>query len=110
MIPMKVWIGSQRKEREAFYKAETVRRLTEASPEGAKAVVEMLREQDRIERAKKHEGMKIGGLVNIAVGLALIVFLKMMIPYQAAYLCGLIPGFIGVAFLVYVFFMAKPVA
>jgi hypothetical protein len=108
-IPVTAWIEGQRKEREAFYRAETVRRLTESSGEGAKAAIELLREQDRIERAKKHEGMKIGGLVNIGVGLALIVFLKMMVPYQAAYLCGLIPGFIGVALLVYVFFMAKPV-
>ena len=38
-------IDSQRKEREAFDKAETFRRLTESSGEGAKAAIEMLREQ-----------------------------------------------------------------
>jgi len=27
----------------------------------------------------------------------------------AGYLCGLIPGFIGVAILIYVFFMAGPI-
>ena len=108
-IPVTAWIESQRKEREAFYRAETVRRLTEASGEGAKAAIELLREQDRIERAKKHEGMKIGGLVNLGVGLALIAFLHMLIPDQAVFMCGLIPAFIGLALLVYVFFMAKPV-
>ena len=108
-IPVTAWIEGQRKEREAFYRAETVRRLTEASGEGARAAVELLREQDRIERGKRHEGLKIAGLVNVSVGLALIVFLHMLLPYQAVYMCGLIPAFIGMAFLVYVFFMAKPV-
>lgn len=108
-IPVTTWIESQRKEREAFYRAETVRRLTEASSEGAKAAVELIREQDRIERAKKHEGLKIGGLVNIGVGVGLLIFLRMLIREEAVYLCGLIPLLIGVALLVYVFFMAKPV-
>ena len=31
------WVDTQRKEREAFYKTETLRRITEASGEGAKA-------------------------------------------------------------------------
>ena len=35
------WVDTQRKEREAFYKTETLRRITEASGEGAKAAVEL---------------------------------------------------------------------
>ena len=109
-IPVTAWIEGQRKEREAFYRAETVRRLTEASGEGAKAAIELLREQDRIERGKRHEGLKIGGLVNLGVGSALIPFLHQLIPGSAVFMCGLIPAFIGLALLVYVFFMAKQVA
>jgi zinc transporter ZupT len=108
-IPVTTWIDSQRREREAFYKAETVRRLTESSGEGAKAAVELLREQDRIERAKRREGIKIGGLVNLAVGVALVVFLHQLIPGQAVYLSGLIPLMIGIALLIYAIYMAKPV-
>ena len=108
-IPVTTWIDSQRKEREAFYKAETIRRLAEASGDGAKAAVELIREQDRIERVKKHEGLKIGGLVNLGVGIGLMIFLHLLIPGQAVYLCGLIPAMIGLALLIYVFFMAKPV-
>ena len=106
-LPITTWIEGQRKEREAFYKAETVRRLTEASGEGAKAAVELIREQERIDRAKRREGVKIGGLINVAVGVALIVFLHMLIPNEAVYLCGLIPGFIGLAMLIYVFLLAS---
>jgi len=106
-LPVTTWLESQRKEREAFYKAETVRRLTEASSEGAKAAVELIREQDRIERAKRHEGLKIGGLINLGIGLALIAFLHMLIPDKAVYMCGLIPAAIGVALLAYVLLLAK---
>jgi hypothetical protein len=108
-IPVTTWIESQRKEREAFYRAETVRRITEASGEGAKAAVELLREQDRIERGKKYEGLKIGGLVNVGIGLGLSIFLYMLLPGKGVYLCGLIPGMIGVALLTYVYLLAKPV-
>jgi hypothetical protein len=108
-IPVTSWIDSQRREREAFYRAETMRRLAEASGEGAKAAVEMLREQSRLEQVKKREGMKIGGLVNICVGVALMIFLRALVRDEPVYLCGLIPGFIGVALLVYVLFLAAPV-
>ena len=40
-IPLVTFIENRRKEREAFYKAETLRRLTEASGEGAKAALEL---------------------------------------------------------------------
>ena len=109
-IPLTSWIDSQRREREAFYKAETMRRLTESSSEGAKAAIELLREQDRMERTKKREGMKIGGLINIAIGVALMVFLHALVTDGApVYLCGLIPGLIGVALLAYALFLAPKV-
>jgi len=108
-IPLVSWIDSRRKEREAFYKADTMRRLAESSGEGARAAIEMLREEDRLKRIKTREGMKIGGVINIAVGLALMIFLHALETREPAYLCGLIPTMIGVAMLVYVFLLSKPV-
>lgn len=103
------WVDTQRKEREAYYKAETLRRVTEASGEGAKSALELMREDERLKRIHTHEGMKIAGLVNIGVGISLLIFLHALLPGTAIYLCGLIPGFIGVGFLVYVYFLAAPV-
>ena len=108
-IPVTTWIDSQRKEREAFYKAETVRRLTESSGDGAKAAIELLREQERLGQIKKREGMKIGGVINLAVGIALMIFLHALISGEPVYLCGLIPGLIGVALLAYALLLSpKP--
>jgi len=106
-IPLTTWIESQRKEREAFYRADTFRRLAEAPGEGAKAALELLREQDRREHLKKREGMKIGGLINIGVGIGLTAMFWAIGGPHGPYLVGLIPGFIGVALLVYVYFMSE---
>jgi hypothetical protein len=105
-IPTVTWIDSQRKEREAFYKAETFRRLAEASGEGGKAALELLRQQSRFERQKGREGMKIGGIICIGVGAAMCL---LVIPqHDHGFMVGLIPGFIGVALLIYVYLLAAP--
>jgi len=108
-IPLVSWIDSRRKEREAFYKAETMRRLAESSTEGAKMAIEMLGAENRLGRAKKREGLKIGGLINIGVGAGLMVFLHSLIGPGGPYLCGLIPLLIGVAMLLYVYVLAAPI-
>jgi hypothetical protein len=110
-IPLVTWIESRRKEREAYYKAETFRRLAESSGDGAKAAMELLREESRQKQIKIIEGLKVGGLINVCVGVSLVIFLRSLIGGGAGspYLCGLIPGMVGVAMLAYVFFLARPV-
>lgn len=107
-IPLVTFLDNRRKEREAFYRAETLRRVAEAPGDGARAALEILREEERLTAVKKIEGMKIGGLVNIGVGLGLLIFLRFMIGGGpgSPYLCGLIPAFIGVALLGYALFLA----
>jgi len=104
-----VWLGTKRRTQEAFYRAETLRRITETSGEGAKAAIELLREDERLMRIKSREGRKIGGLINIAVGLALMVFLGFQLHGRPVFLVGLIPALIGVAMLVYTYSLATPV-
>jgi hypothetical protein len=108
-IPLVSWIEGRRKEREAFYKAETMRRLTESSGEGARVALELMREEHRLKQLKQMEGLKLGGLINIAVGIGLAIMLYALTGKSGTYLAGAIPGLIGVALLVYAFFMAEPV-
>ena len=113
------WTNMQRKEREAFYRAETLRRITEASGDGAKAALELMKEDERVRARKGREGLKIGGLINVAVGIGLGLAFRAMFgsgggPITSGgtgsvYLCGLIPALIGVAMLVYVYMLAGPV-
>ena len=52
------WVDSQRKEREAFYKAETLRRITEASGEVSRPPSICSTRMSR-SRVKAREGLKI---------------------------------------------------
>jgi ferric-dicitrate binding protein FerR (iron transport regulator) len=110
-ITVNGWIKSRQEEREAFYRAETLRRITESSSEGAKEAIELMKAQNRQELLKKREGMKIGGLVCVAVGAAMVIFMRQLMGSDPGvpYLVGLIPGFVGVALLVYVMVLAGPV-
>jgi len=109
-LPTVIWLEKRQKEREAFYKSDTIRRISEASGEGAKAAMEMMREEARLERLKKREGMKVGGLICVAVGAGMVIFMRAMTATEpdVPYLVGLIPGLIGVAMLVYVYALAGP--
>ncbi len=110
------WVDSQRKEREAFYKSETLRRITEASGEGAKAAVELLREDERLKAIKARESIKIAGLINVSIGIAMMIVFGGLFGFGggsiqkgelgSVYLCGLIPECIGIAMLVYVYLLA----
>ena len=103
---------SPRAEREAYYHAEMIKKIVESGA-GSAPAIEYLREQERIQAAKRLDGIKLGGLINIAVGLALILCLSWMTGFArgAAGAVGLIPLFIGVALLVYAFWLApKPEA
>jgi|HubBroStandDraft_6_1064221.scaffolds.fasta_scaffold1096063_1 hypothetical protein len=110
-IPLVTFIDSRRKEREAYYKAETFRRLAEASGDGAKAAMELMREEGRQKQIKTIEGLKIAGLVNLFIGVALTIFLRSLVGGGSGspWLCGLMPAMVGVAMLIYVFAMARPV-
>src|SRR5579863_8163624 len=78
-IPLVSWIESRRKEREAFYKADTMRRLVESSGEGAKVAIQLMREEERLKRIKAREGLKAGGVINICVGAALVIFMRFLL-------------------------------
>ncbi len=70
-----------------------------------------MREEERIKQIKVREGLKMGGLINVGVGIALVIFLRSLLggSQGTPYLCGLIPGFVGLAMLIYVYFMAEPI-
>jgi hypothetical protein len=109
-LPITTWITSRQKEREAYYKSETIRRIAESSGEGSKAAMDMLREEERLKRIKAREGIKVGGLVNIGVGIGLGVFLWTIGGHEGSpFMVGLIPLLIGVALLVYIYFLASPI-
>jgi hypothetical protein len=111
-VSIAVWTEARRKEREAYYKSETMRRITESTGDGGRQALEIMREEERIRQAAQRakdlraiEGLKIGGLVNVGVGVGLSIFLFSFNSRSPVYLVGLIPAMIGVALLVYALFL-----
>ena len=107
-LPITTWLESRRKEREAFYKADTLRRVSEASGDAGKSSIEFLREQNRLVQYRTIEGLKIGGIIMVGIGLGTAILLWVLAG-PAVSTCGLIPLFIGLAMLIYVHFLAAPI-
>jgi hypothetical protein len=98
-LSVATWTGTQYAEREAYYKAEMLKKIAEIGGESNPAL-EYLREQERIAEKKRIAGFKIGGLVNIAVGIGVMILLYGLVRPAPVYLSGVIPLLIGVALLV----------
>ncbi len=90
------WADARRREREAFYRSETLKKIAESSGAGGAAALEVLREEDRNALRKQRDAQRLGGFINIGVGIGLMVFLH-GIADSSAYLIGLIPFFVGLA-------------
>jgi hypothetical protein len=101
------WADARRKEREAYYTAETLKKIAESSGEGAKSALELLREKQKNSSHRRIEGLKLGGLITAAVGAGVMLLLHGIANDDGpVYLVGVIPLLIGAALLVYVFALA----
>ena len=98
------WTDNRRREREAFYRAETIKKVAE-SQGGASTALEFLRQQDLIDQRKRTEGLKLGGLVTAGIGVALMIFLHAEAA-RSEYLVGLLPVIVGLSCLIYTYLLA----
>lgn len=105
-LAVATWSDARRKEREAYYRSETLKKIAETSGEGAKSAMELLQEQEKTAVRRRLEGIKLGGLITTAVGIGLMVFLRAMEHYEPAYLVGLIPLLVGLSLLIYAYILA----
>jgi Flp pilus assembly protein TadB len=100
------WSDARRKEREAYYTTEALKKISESSAEGGKSAIEYLREQNKNTAQRRVEGLKLGGLITLAVGIGLMVLVRGLNHDEPAYLVGLIPLLVGLALLVHGFAFA----
>jgi hypothetical protein len=108
-LAVATWADARRKEREAYYKSETLKKIAESSGEGAKGAIELMRQQQSSSAKRRLEGMKLGGLIAAAVGIGVMALLHGLVNDVPVYLAGLIPLLIGVALLTYTFLLAPRV-
>jgi len=108
-VAVAAWADARRKEREAYYKSETLKKIAESPGAGATAAVEFIRDEERRAALQLREGQRLGGLVTIAVGIALMVLLLAVTDKgdKGVFVVGLIPLLIGVALLIHSYLLAS---
>ena len=87
-------------EREAFYRSETAKALAE-TPAGAPAALDYLRQEEKKRVRRVTDGLRLGGLILLAIGIGAVVFMRSAETTREFYLAGLVPSLIGIAMLVY---------
>jgi hypothetical protein len=105
-IAVASWSDARRREREAYYRSETLKKIAESQGAGGAVALEFLREEDKSASRRRREGIKLGGLITAAVGIAFMVFLRAEERSEPAYLIGLVPLLIGISLLVYAYLLA----
>jgi len=102
-VSVVVWAGTRQQERKEFYRSETLKKLAES---GAAAVIEYLREEERLDEQRRlahrdrvREGNRLSGLILLAVGIALTIALYYIVPKAPIYFFGTVPLGIGIVLL-----------
>jgi len=90
-----IWSMSRQKEREGFYRAETVKKIAESGGAGSEAALEYLREQEKASIREERAKCIVAGWITTAVGVALMIFLHSLVKGSPVYLSGLFPLLIG---------------
>ena len=108
-VAVAFWAINRRRERETLYHSETVRKIAEAH--GQQAVLDYLREIERLRVQRLHTGYTVGGIVAACGGAGLMIFLwaGRYYAYDQTYLVALIPLLVGIGLIAYTqLFAPKP--
>jgi len=107
-VAVAVWSTERRREREAYYRSETIKKITDTQGAGGNSALDFLHAEEKIKARRLREGGKLAGLITAAAGLGVMIFLHSMPDPDArsAYLVGLIPLLIGAVLLGYSLFLA----
>jgi hypothetical protein len=97
MVSIAVWSGARQKEREAYYKNDMLKKVSEAQGPGASSALELMREEAKLLAIRTQQGLKIGGLVLAGTGIGLMVFLRALVTDAPVYLVGVLVLLIGAA-------------
>lgn len=105
-LAVSVWSDARRREREAYYRSEILKKIADTQGAGSGSALDALRDQERYAVRRRREAQRLGGLVTLAVGIGLIAFLAAMGSDKPIHLVGLIPSLVGTALLAYSYLLA----
>ena len=103
-VAVVVWSAERRREREAYYRSETIKKIAESGASGA--ALEFLREAERISNRRIRGGVRLAGLLVMSAGVGVMIFLGALVPHQPVFLAGIIPFLVGASLFGYAQFLA----
>jgi Flp pilus assembly protein TadB len=99
------WSDNRRKEREAFYRHETYRKMLEHAGEGPGAVEQLMEKEEALRQRRRVDGMRLGGLITLATGIGIALFLYVLDRDDSpVWVAGVIPILIGLVLVYYGYF------
>jgi Domain of unknown function (DUF6249) len=102
MVSIVVWAQNRRREREAYYRSELLKKLMEQ--QGAPMMIDVMRSEERALARRIREGVKIGGLAAAGAGVGLIAMFWSVDRMRPV---GFVPLCVGAALLLYAFVLAR---
>lgn len=104
-----VWAHQRRREREAYYRSETLRRFLDNKEAAGEQLLQALLEDERRAARQRLEACKLAGIITLALGLAMMAFIKAVDArnVEPSYLVGLLPVSVGLSLLLYVYVLAS---
>lgn len=109
-LSVATWSDNRRRERETYYGNETVRKIAEMPGATPASVQEFVREQQAGVLRRRREGIKLGGLILVAIGIGVTMFLVAAPGPAPIHMMGAIPGMIGLAMLFYAYVVGPKVS
>ena len=98
------WAIQRRKEREAYYRHETEKRLVDKGGVFAEQLLRLRNEEERVRWLRRREGLKLGGLITTAAGIGIVVGFRLVDTGELVVSAmGWIPLGIGVVLLLYTY-------
>ncbi|HEX4278502.1 MAG TPA: hypothetical protein VHZ74_24270 [Bryobacteraceae bacterium] len=104
-LSVMAWVDCRRREREAYYRSETLRKFAEMPGAMPAAVQEFMLEQEGVVQRQTRAAFRVGGLIVAATGIGIMLFLHEL-GTGPVYMAGVIPLLIGIAILVYFYLLA----
>ena len=104
-LAVESWVDARRKEREAYHRSETMRRIAESAG-GPDSAIQFVREEERIANLRRRERLKLAGLISAAGGAGFGFFLFMIQLAHPVWALAAIPVLVGIAMLSYVYMLA----
>jgi len=107
-LSIAVWSEERRKEREAHYRNELMKKMLEQPGPAADRILDLMRGEEERATAQKREGRRLGGLVTMAVGVGLALLFWALSPGTGLWTVGLIPFLIGAVIFLFSIFGSRP--